>query len=112
MPQVATKSNKGKNLKVLLLTHPTQGEVMSMKRFDPSYPQGPVMSVKCEQPLNELTVQVWLLYVYQNLKYCTLYVRRTELWTNRHRQMIQTIDAPGGPLGTQERGYTVYFDQC
>ena len=29
-------------------------------------PQGHRMSVKCEQPLDELTVQVWLLYGHQN----------------------------------------------
>ena len=34
-------------------------------------PQGHVMLVKCEQPLNELTLQVWLLYDHLNLKYCT-----------------------------------------
>ena len=36
------------------------------------YPQGHVMSVKCEEPIDELTVQVWLLYHHPNFKYCTL----------------------------------------
>ena len=40
------------------------------------------MSAKCEQPLNELTVQVWLLYGHPNLKYCSLLVSGTELRTN------------------------------
>ena len=31
----------------------------------PPNPQGHVMSVKCEQPLDELTVQVSLLYLIQ-----------------------------------------------
>ena len=53
-----TKSKYGKNLEVL--------------HFDPVPPQGHVMSVKCEEPIDELTVQVWLLYHHQNLKYCTL----------------------------------------
>ena len=35
------------------------------------YPQGYMMSVKCEQPLDELTVQVWLLYHHPDFKYCT-----------------------------------------
>ena len=29
--------------------------------------------VRCEQPLDEITVQVWLLYHYPNIKYCTSY---------------------------------------
>ena len=43
----------------------------------PPHPQGHVMSVKCEQPIDELTVQVWLLYHNPNFKYCTLFVSRT-----------------------------------
>ena len=41
------------------------------------------MPVKCEQPLDELSVQVWLLYDYPNFKYCTLFVSGTELRTDR-----------------------------
>ena len=65
-------------------------------------------SVKCEQPIDELTVQVWLLYDLPNFKYCTLFVSGTELRTDRRtdrqtngrtdRQTIQTLDAPGGPF--------------
>ena len=44
--------------------------------------QGLVMSVKCEEPIEELTVQVWLLYEQQNFKYCTLFVSGTELQTD------------------------------
>ena len=40
------------------------------------------MSANCQQPLDEVTVQVWLLYLYPNLKYCTLYVGGMELWSN------------------------------
>ena len=68
----APGSNKvkyGKNLQVL--------------HFDPTPPQGYVMSVKCEEPIDELTVQVWLLYHHPNFKYCTLLVSGTELRTDR-----------------------------
>ena len=41
------------------------------------------MSEKCEEPIGELTVQVWLLYHHPNFKYCTLFVSGTELQTNR-----------------------------
>ena len=47
MSPVATKSKYGKNLLVL--------------NFDPAHPQEHVMSVECEEPIDELTVQVWLL---------------------------------------------------
>ena len=49
----------------------------------PPHPQGYGMSVKCEEPIDELTVQVWLLYDHPNLKYCTLFVSGTELRTDR-----------------------------
>ena len=67
-PRQETKSKYGKNLKVLY--------------FDPAPPQGYVMSVKCEEPIHELTVQVWLLYHHTNFKYCTLFVSGTELRTD------------------------------
>ena len=54
MPPAATKSKYGKNLLVL--------------PFDPAHPQGHVMSVKCEEPIDELTVQVWLPYHHLNFK--------------------------------------------
>ena len=46
MPPAATKSNMAKISKSYILTPPN--------------PQGQVMSEECEQPLDELTVQVWL----------------------------------------------------
>ena len=49
----------------------------------PPHPQGHMMSVKCEEPIDELTVQVWLLYHYPNFKYCTLFASGTELRTDR-----------------------------
>ena len=45
MPTAATKSKYGKIFKSYILTLPD--------------PQGRVMSVNCEQPLDELIVQVW-----------------------------------------------------
>ena len=48
----------------------------------PHHPQGYVMSVKCEEPIDELTVQVWLVYYHSNFKYCTLFVSGTELRTD------------------------------
>ena len=42
------------------------------------YPAQPL--VKCEKPLEKLTVQVWLLYDHPNFKYCTLCISGTELW--------------------------------
>ena len=69
------------------------------------HPQGHVMSVKCEEPVDELTVQVWLLYHYPNFKYCTLFIyckrdgitdRQTDGQTNR--RTIQLLVAPDGPL--------------
>ena len=41
------------------------------------------MSVKCEEYIDELTVQVWLLSHHPNFKYCTLLVSETELRTDR-----------------------------
>ena len=36
----------------------------------PPHPQGHGMPMKCEQPLDKLTVHVWLLYDHPNLTYC------------------------------------------
>ena len=72
----------------------------------PPHPQGYVMSVKCEEPIDELTVQVWLVYYHPNFKYCTLFLSGTELRTDGQtnkqtdgrtdRWTIQLLDAPGG----------------
>ena len=69
MPPAATKLKSGKISKSDILT--------------PPHPQGHVMSGECEQPLDELTVQVWLLNDHSNFKYCTLFVSGTELRTDR-----------------------------
>ena len=80
------------------------------------YPQGELMSVKCEQPLDELTVQVWLLYDHPNFQYCTLFISGTELRTDRRTdkqtdrqtdgRTIQTLDAPGGPFRPGHKNVT------
>ena len=49
----------------------------------PLHPRGHVMSVKCEEPIDELIVQIWLLYHHPNFKYCTLFVSRMELRTDK-----------------------------
>ena len=67
MPPAATKSKYAKISKSYIVTPP----------------QGHVMSVKCEEPIDELTVKVWLLYHHPNFKYCTLFVSGTELRTDR-----------------------------
>ena len=90
MPPAATKSNHGKISKSYILT--------------PLHPQGHVMSVKYEQPLDELTIQVWLLYDHPNFKYCTLFISGMELrmdgQTDRQTdgRTIQKLDAPWGPF--------------
>ena len=90
MPLLATESNKA--IKGTNLISPT---------FLAHLNQGHVIYVKCEQPLDEITVQVWLLYDYPNLKYCTtLYVRGWNVrQTDRKMdgQMIQVLDTPSGP---------------
>ena len=68
---------------------PRRQQSQTLAKFSKSYiltlpyPQGHLMSVKCEQPLDELTVQVWLLFDYPNFKYCTLFISGTELRTDR-----------------------------
>ena len=107
---------KGKNM-CLWNTDAPGGNKLWQKSLSPTFwphptPQGHVMSVKCEQPLDELTVQVWLLYHHPNFKYCTLIVSGTELrtdwWTDRRTdrrtdgqtdgRTIRLLDAPGGPF--------------
>ena len=62
------------------------------------------MSVKCEQSIDGLTVQLWLLYHHPNFKYCTLFESGMELRTDGQtngqtgRQTIRLLDAPGGPF--------------
>ena len=89
---------------------PRRQQSQTMAKISKSYilttpePQGHVMSVRCEQPLDELIAQVWLLYDHQNFKYCTLFISGTELRTDGRTngrtdgQTIQTLDAPGGPF--------------
>ena len=70
----------------------------------PTHPQGYVMSVKCEQPLDELTVQVWLLYDHPNFKYCTLFLSGTELRTNRQTDGRTDDPNPRCPRRTFQAG--------
>ena len=84
--------------------------------FWPRQPQGHVMSVKCDEPIDELTVQVWLLYHHPNLKYCTLFVSGTELRTDRRTdrqtdkqtdgRTIRLLDAPKNAKIPEMGGFT------
>ena len=60
MTLTAIKSKSGKISEFYILTLP--------------HPQGHVMSVKCEQPLDGLAVKVWLLYDHPtfNIALCKL----------------------------------------
>ena len=60
----------------------------------PPTPKGHVMSVNCEEPIDELTVQVWLLYHYPNFRYCTLFLSGRELPADRQtdRQTDEQTD--------------------
>ena len=60
----------------------TMAKISKSYIFTPPHPQGHVMSVKWEQSLDELTVQVWLLYDHPNFKYCTLFTNGAELRTD------------------------------
>ena len=60
----------------------TMAKISKSYILTPPQPQGHVMSVKCEQPLDKLTVQVWLLYDHQNFKEFTLFISGTELRTD------------------------------
>ena len=54
--------------------------------------QGHVMSVKCEEPIDELTVQVWLMYDQWNLIYSTSCVSGMELRTDRLKDIVKGTD--------------------
>ena len=92
----ATKSKYGETLKVL--------------HFDTAPYQGHGMSMKYEQPLDELIVQVWLLYHHPNFilhfvcKRERITGRRTDKKKTKNNQTdersIRLQDAPCGPFRT------------
>ena len=57
------------------------GKISKSQILTPPHPLGHVMSARCEQPLDELTVQVWLLNHHPKFNYCTFYWSGTELRT-------------------------------
>ena len=62
-------------------------------KWHPPHPQGHVISVKCKQSVDELMVQIWLMYPDLSLQYCTLC--RWDRFTDRkqtHRQKIRLLD--------------------
>ena len=75
---------------------------------------------ECEQPfaLDEVTVQVSLLYDQPNFKYCTLFVSGTNYWQTDGQidrrtdgQTIQTLEAPadlsGGGIKIADAGHLI-----
>ena len=57
----------------------TMAKISKSYILTPPHPQGHLMSLNSEHPLDELTFQVWLLYDHPNFKYCTLFISGTEL---------------------------------
>ena len=63
---------------------PRRQQSLNMAKFSKSYilnpphPQGCGISVKCEEPIDEPTIPVWLLNHHQNFKYFTLFIHVTE----------------------------------
>ena len=66
-----------------------------------SHPKGHVMLAKCDELIDELAIQVWLLNHHSNFKYCTLFVCGTELWTYGRTGVltIRLLDALADLLG-------------
>ena len=60
------------------------------------------MSLKCEEPIDEFTAQVWILYHHQNFKYCTLLAgrnygqtkRQTDARINKQTQGRSDLEMP------------------
>ena len=83
---------------------PRQQQSQTMAKISKSYIFTPPHPQKSEQPLDELTVQVWLLYDHPYFKYCTLYISGTELRTDGRPngrtdgRTIQTLDMPPADL--------------
>ena len=60
------------------------------------HPQGHMMSVKYEEYIDELTVQVWVLYYHPNFKYCSYVYNRYKITDRRtDRRTIRLLNAPG-----------------
>ena len=90
MPPAATKSKYGKISKSQILTPP----------------QGHVMSVRCDQPLDELTVHVWLLYHHPIFSLIiALFIEAGQNNRQTDGQTIQVLDAPGGPFRPWHNNY-------
>ena len=97
--------------------HPQWQQSQNMAKISKSYiltpptPWGHVMSEKCEEPIDELTVQVWLLYHPPNFKYCTPFASGTELWTDgqtngqTNRQIDRRSDYSMPPADLSGRGH-------
>ena len=65
-----------------------------------------MISVYCEQPLDELTVHIWLLYANPNLN-IALYIGGTELCTEMDKQTDHPItNVPSGPFGLGYKNFS------
>ena len=69
----------------------TMAKISKSYILTPPNPPGACEVSEVWQPLDELTVQVWLLYDHPNFKYCTLFISGTELRTDK-RTNRQTDD--------------------
>ena len=78
--------------------------------FDPAPPPGCGKSVKCEEPIDEPTVPVWLLNHHPNFKYFTLYTGRN--YGQADGRTIQLLDAPGGPSRPEHKNYGSGLYEC
>ena len=66
----------------------------------PPHPKGHVMSVKCEELIDELKFKFGYYVITQTLNFCTLFVSGTKLRTDgrTNRQTVRLLDAPGRPF--------------
>ena len=87
-PPAATKSKYGKIFRHTFWPRPTPRCIH-------------VMSLKCEQPLDEITVQYWSLHRRLNFQYCTIFINWTELvlradkWTDADSRCFRRTSRTG-----------------
>ena len=90
-----TQKIKSSQTRHVIVKHGCPRRQQSQNMAKIPIPQGHGTSMKCEEPIDKLTIQVWLLSHHPNFKYCTLFVSGTELrmdgqtngWTDRRMEM-------------------------
>ena len=75
-----------------------------VQHFDHASPTGACDGRKCQEPLDELSVQVPLLYHHQNFTGCTLRVSGTELRTDGRTNRRTDDPLPDAPVDLSDRG--------